>query len=179
MSVDERVGLERIREVEAKLAKTQLRSTLRLSPTASATGDLAGILGGHLLELMGMFYDRVVCRRANVAVTEFVTNALSNAVDPAGELRVDVSVDADALVVEVSNKVDDPGYAAVEARVRRINESEDVKALMRETINHRRARRLKGGLGLLRLTSENRFVLSVRRDGEYMTLRAEHALEAK
>jgi hypothetical protein len=128
---------------------------------------------------MGMFYDRVVCRRANVAVTEFVTNALSNAVDPEGELRVDVTVDADALVVEVSNKVDDPGYAAVEARVQRINESPDIKALLRETIKHRRARRLKGGLGLLRLSSENRFALSVRREGEYMIVRAVHALEAK
>jgi hypothetical protein len=170
---------ERIREAQGKLAKTQLHSSLRLSPTANATGELAGVLGDHLLDLMGMFYDRVVCRRANVAVTEFVTNALASAVDPQGELRVDVSVDARALVVEVSNKVDDPGYAAVAARVQRINESADVRALLRETIHQRRARRLEGGLGLLRLSSENKFVLSVRRDGEYMTVRAEHALEAE
>jgi hypothetical protein len=175
----QRVSSERIREAQGKLAKTQLRSTLCLSPTTNAGGELAGVLGDHLLDLMGMFYDRVVCRRANVAVTEFVTNALTNAVDPAGELRVDISIDSEALVVEVSNKVDDPGYAAVAERVQRINESADVRALLRDTINFRRARRLPGGLGLLRLSSENKFVLSVRRDGEYMTIRAEHALEAQ
>ncbi len=177
--MDERAhGIDRILAERARLAKTQFRSTLSLSPAGNVTGDLAGILGGYLLDLMGMFYERILCRRVNVAVTELVTNALSHALTVEAELRVDVCVDAEALVVEVSSKVDDAQYAEVEARVRQISDSADVRGLLRDTIHHRRARQLEGGLGLLRLASENRFGLSLRRDGETMTIRAEHALEA-
>lgn len=179
MSHGDGVGRDRIREARAKLAKTQFHSALELRPMANVSGDLAGIVGDYLLDLMGMFHERTVCRRVNVAVTELVTNALSNTLDPDAALRVDVRVDAEALVIEVSNEVDESQYAAVEARVQQISQSADVKALLRDTIHFRRPRRLAGGLGLLRLASENRFVLSVRRDGNTMTVRATHALEVK
>src|SRR5690606_12657351 len=111
---DDDDGLERIRSAQAKLARTRLRTTLELAPMGNVTGDLAGILGEHLLDLMGMFHERALCRRANIAVTEFVTNALAYTSDPEAELRVQVTLAAEALVVEVSNKVDDAQYADVE-----------------------------------------------------------------
>ena len=42
--------------------------------------------------------------------------------------------------------------------------------LLAETLRARRADRLKGGLGLLRLVSENRFRLSARYEHEHLTV---------
>lgn len=178
MSSDE-TSLERVRELKSKLARTRLRTTLYLSPVGNVSGDLARLLGEHVLALMGMFYDHAVCRRANVAVTEFVTNVFSYASRPEDELRFDLSVDGDALRIEVSNRVDDDQYEDVAQRIAMINAAQDPKRLLRETINHRRALQLKGGLGLMRLATENKFSLSLRRDGTTMTICAEHQLESK
>ena len=52
---------------------------------------------------------------------------------------------------------------------------EDIRLLGRllgETLRARRADRLKGGLGLLRLVSENRFRLAARYEQEHLTVYA-------
>ena len=122
---------EELEQLKSELARTQIRSTLNLTPVRNVSGDLARLLGEHLRALLGMFYAPVVCRRANVAVTEFVTNVLTNASSD-GELRVELFVDGGALVVEVSNRVDGAQYQDVARRVAQINDSTDVKALLED-----------------------------------------------
>lgn len=161
-------------EESAQLARTQLSSTLYLSPVRNVLGDLAGVLGEHVLTLMGMFYPRPLCRRANVVVTELVTNVLENIVEPESELRFDITVNAEDLVIEVGNQVTDAQFEAVQKRIVAIQQSDDVKELLKQTIRERRPKRLKGGLGFMRLAAENKFDLSLRREDGYMTIRAVH-----
>ncbi len=157
-----------------QLARTRLSSSLRLAPVGNVLGDVAGVLGEHVLTLMGMFYSRPLSRRANVVVTELVTNVLENIVDPESELRFDIEVDAERLVIEVENLVTDEQFENVRARIDYINAAPDVRALLKQTIKERRPKRLKGGLGFMRLVSENKFELTVERRDGYMTIRAVH-----
>jgi hypothetical protein len=163
-----------LRAESDRLARTRLSSTLRLAPVGNVLGDVAGVLGEHVLTLMGMFYPRPLCKRANVVVTELVTNVLENIVDPESEMRFLIEVDAEKLVIEVQNRVSDEQFENVRARIDRINSSSDVRALLKQTIRERRPQRLKGGLGFMRLATENKFELSAERQDGYMTIRAVH-----
>jgi hypothetical protein len=143
-----------------------------IEPLHDVGDSLPRMLGDSLHELLGMFYSQTVGKKANVVVTELVQNVLENVIDPRSALHLELRVDGDALVVRVSNKATPEQYASVRERVAALSDAEDVRKLFTSTLRARRADRLKGGLGLMRLVSENRFRLSVSYDRDVLTMQA-------
>ncbi|HEY0137802.1 MAG TPA: hypothetical protein VGB85_27140, partial [Nannocystis sp.] len=120
-----------------------------------------------------------IVKKANVAVTELIQNVLENIVDPTSELVLDMRVDGDALDIRVRNRATEVQYEAVRARVDALAQAADPKRLLGETLRARRADQLKGGLGLLRLVSENRFQLEASYEQEHLTVHAAFPLRGK
>lgn len=143
----------------SELAKTAVRASFEITPIDHIVGDVAGILGEHMLVLMGMFYPRTVCRKANVVITELVQNVLENVSDPQGKLACDVEVDASMLRVRVANRVQAEQWQRVEQRVNEIRNTKDLRALVATTLRERRKAQQRGGLGLMRLAHENKFAI--------------------
>ncbi len=155
---------------------TRVGMTLRVAPVGDIRGNLATLLADSVPALLAMFYPPALGRKANVAVTELIQNVLENIVDPESELALDLRVDADALTVVVRNKATEAQYEAVRARIEALARVPDPRRLLAETLRSRRADGLKGGLGLLRLVSENRFRLTVRHEHEHLTVQADFPL---
>lgn len=151
---------------------TRFRVAFDIEPLHDVGDNLPRMLGDSLHELLGMFFPQAVGKKANVVVTELVQNVLENIVDPTSALRLELRVDDDALIVRVSNKATPEQYAAVRDRVAELTAASDVRKLFTTTLRARRADRLEGGLGLMRLVSENRFRLAVSYDRELLTMQA-------
>ena len=153
-------------------ATTRLGVTVTVAPLGDVRGNIATLLGQSLHELLTMFYPPAVGKKANVAVTELIQNVIQNVLDVDSELGLDLRVDQDALIVRVRNKATHAQYEAVHARVDALAASVAPKDLFTATLRLRRADRLKGGLGLMRLVAENRFRLAVSYEQEHMTMQA-------
>lgn len=160
-----------------RLAQTKIDARFSIAPAGNVVGDVAGLLGESLLELLSMFYPRRVCKKANVVVTELVTNVLENVSDPESGLLLELRIDQDRLVVGVTNPATLAQFEVVRARLQAIHDAPNPKHLLRDTIRSRRADRLKGGLGLMRLAIENRFGLNATYDQGNLMVRAEFALK--
>jgi hypothetical protein len=143
----------------SELAKTSVRASFEITPVDHVVGDVAGVLGDHMLVLLGMFYPRTLCRKANVVVTELVQNVLENVSDPQGKLSCDIEVDASTLRVRVANRVQTEQWKRVELRVNEIRGTKDLRALVATTLRERRKAQQRGGLGLMRLAHENKFAI--------------------
>lgn len=159
-------------QAAAAAEHARIGMSFNVAPLGDVSGHLPRLLGESILELLGMFYPTIVGKKANVVVTELVQNVIENIVDPRSELHLELHVDGDALIVRVSNKATPEQYEGVRARVDALSGEADAKQLLRTTLRTRRADRLKGGLGLMRLVSENRFRLAVTYERELLTMQA-------
>jgi hypothetical protein len=168
---------------EAAALGSRVTASFTFAPVGDVAGNLAAVLAEALVLLLGMFYPRKVCKKAATVVTELVQNVTENIAFPASALAVSFSVDDDRLLVRVTNRVTREQYAAVAARVAELRASPDPKKLFAQTLRARRTKRERGGLGLIRLVSENKFKLDMQYDGAgrgedgALTVSAEFALK--
>jgi hypothetical protein len=162
---------------ESDLARTRIGATFTIRPVGHIVGDVAGLFGESLQTLLGMFYPSPVCKKANVVITEFVQNVVENVSDGASGMQLDVRIDEHTLTVSCTNKVTAAQADAVRSRIDLINSTPDVRRLLAQTIRARRVDRLKGGLGLMRLVSENKFRLSADYSDDLLTVRAEFRMK--
>ena len=95
-----------------------------------------------------------------LVVTELVTNVIQHASELDGEVRLDLRIDPSGLVIKVANKVTLDEYRTVKAVFDEIFAAEDPRELFARTVRGRRIDKQRGGLGLIRLTAENKFHLS-------------------
>lgn len=146
--------------------------TFSIAPLSAVEGNAATVLGESILVILGMFFPPVICKKANVVVTELVQNVLENVSEPSSEMTLALSLDAGGVDVAVTNAVTPEQRAAVEGRVRELATSPDPKKLFAETLRARRVHRLKGGIGLMRLVAENRFRLSTSSTERTVTVHA-------
>lgn len=160
----------------APAVPTRIDLAISVGPLGNVVGNIATVLGDALLPLLAMFYPPPLCKKANVVMTELVQNVMENLVDRSADVRVQLAIDGAALVVAVTNKVTPEQRAAVEARIGTLAALEDPKKLFAETLRARRVQRLRGGLGLMRLVSENKFRLSTHCEHDHLTVRAEFPL---
>lgn len=151
--------------------------SVRIGPLSSVLGDVAGLLAEAAQSLLGMFYPVPTAKRANVVITELVTNVLENVVDPASDFTMDLVIDGDVLKITVCNTVKPENYERIKARIAELQNAADAKKLLAKTIRERRPQRLKGGLGLIRLVAENRFALSSEYVDGRAIVRAEQTLK--
>ncbi|MCK6514505.1 DUF6272 family protein [Myxococcota bacterium] len=157
-------------ELESQLAKANISISYAFSPIQFILCDLSGLIGNFCQELLGAFYPRIVSKRANILISELVTNVLQNTVEPTSQMMLDLDVNQDRLIIRVKNAVTPDQFDKVRVQVDRINQAEDLKRLMRDTIRERRRLKEKGGLGLIRLVAENKSQLSVSYEGGYLVV---------
>src|SRR6185503_11087262 len=103
-----------------KLAQTRIDARLSIAPAGNVVGDVAGLLGESLLELLSMFYPMRVCKKANVVVTELVTNVLENVSDHESGFVLGLRIDEERLVVDVTNRATVAQFEVVRARLQAI-----------------------------------------------------------
>lgn len=146
---------------EEDLQKTNISLSYSISPVQNIICDLSALIGDFCEELIGSFYTRVVSKKANVVITELLNNAIENMLDKDSGIILNVKINEDRLLIEVMNVVNRKQYEKVKAQVQKINSANNIRELLKETIQQRRNKRLKGGLGLIRVVAENKFNISV------------------
>lgn len=146
---------------ERQLPRTSITMHYAFSPVQYILCDLGGIMGNFCEELLGAFYPRVVSKRANVLVTELVTNVLQNTSDPTSPLEMTLEVNTEHLFIRIRNAVTREQYDVVRGHVELIHAADDLRALMKKTIRERRDKRETGGIGLIRIVAENKFKIAV------------------
>ncbi len=153
--------------------QTAVGASIYISPLDHVAGDVAGLLGNFLFDLLGMFYPRQICSKANVVVIELVTNVMEHCTIRDGALRVDLKIDGDDLIITVANPVTQDVFEAVKGRFTVIAEAPDPKKLLADTVKERRVDRAKGGLGLMRLTAESKFRLTAEYEQGFLIVKAQ------
>lgn len=145
---------------EINHSQTSVGASFTISPINHITSDVAGLLANFLDALLVRFYPRRICQKVNVVVTELVTNVIQHASERDGEVRLDLKIDPGGLVIKVANRVTPEEYRTVKAVFDEIFAAEDPRELFARTVRERRIDKQRGGLGLIRLTAENKFHLS-------------------
>jgi anti-sigma regulatory factor (Ser/Thr protein kinase) len=152
--------------------QTAVGASIYISPLDHVAGDVAGLLGNFLFDLLGMFYPRQICSKANVVVIELVTNVMEHCTIRDGAMRVDLKIDGDDLLITVANPVTPAEFETVKERFAAIASAEDPKKLLADTVHRRRGDRQKGGLGLMRLTAESKFRLTCEYEQGFLVVKA-------
>lgn len=158
-------------------AQTSVSAAITISPINHISGDVGGLLGNFLFQLLGMFYPRRICARANVVVTELITNVMEHASSRSGEIGLSLTVDPQELTINVSNSATPAEFEAIRARFEEISAAQDPKQLLATTVYARHNDRQKGGLGLMRLAAESKFQLSTQYVQGLLIIRAHLSME--
>jgi hypothetical protein len=161
---------------EDELQKTVISFSYTISPAKNVICDLSAMIGNFCEETIESFYPRTVSKKANIVITELLNNALENSNDSDSKIGIKLQLDEEHLVVKVINIVDQIQFEKVKAHIEKINTTENIRNLLRETILARRKDRLKGGLGLIRLVAENKFKLSVDYRKPYLIVESQYEL---
>lgn len=150
-----------------------------IQPLKNIKYGIGGILGNFNADFIARFFTVNIGRKINVIVSELVNNVIENVYDKKGKIDVKIDVDPEKIKVTVKNKVDKKQYEYVKEQLAAIKKSKDIKKLLKDTIKDRRKKKLKGGLGLIRLTSETKAKTSVRynKKTSYMSISAKLATE--
>ncbi len=153
--------------------QTAVGASIYIAPLDHVAGDVAGLLGNFLFDLLGMFYPRQICSKANVVVIELVTNVMEHCSIREGAMRVDLRIDGDELLITVQNPATPEQYEDIKARFAAIASAEDPRKLLAETVRERRTNRERGGLGLMRLTAESKFKLTAEYEQGFLIVKAQ------
>ena len=132
-----------------------------IGPLKRVQYDMSGRLGNTIESMATEFYPHIIGKKINVLISELVNNVLENIADDTSKFTLDIGINETRLTVKVKNFVKKEDYEMVRAHVTKIRRSKNVAELMADTIRERREKKLKGGLGLIRLTAESKAVLSV------------------
>ena len=152
--------------------QTAVGASITISPLDHVAGDVAGLLGNFLFDLLGMFYPRQICSKANVVVIELVTHVMEHCSIRDGAMRVDLKIDGEFLIITVANPVTPEEFQAVKDRFDAIARAEDKKKLLADTVRQRHVDRKRGGLGLMRLTAESKFEVKAEYVDGYLVVTA-------
>ena len=158
---------------EQDLSQTSICLNYELFPVKNVIGDLSGLLGTFLGDLVGSFYPRNIGKKSNIVVTELLNNAIHNMEDINSKIVVQFEIDKRHICIIVKNSAKIDQYEKVRDHVDMINSSENLNGLLARTIRARRSEKRRGGLGLIRLATENRFDLTVDYENPYLIMKSE------
>jgi hypothetical protein len=147
-----------------KKEKKKLRIDLsyQFGPIKNVRHIISEIMGNFNEELFKTFYSKIISKRINTIISELINNVLANTKDKESFFSVKISSFENELKITVKNKVTLKQYNLVKDHVKKINNHNSPKKLLEETIKHRRQKELRGGLGLIRIVSEEKAKLQVR-----------------
>jgi hypothetical protein len=148
-------------ETALDMKPVRLDMACSIAPMKAVRYNLSGLLGNFNADLAEQFYPPIVSTRLNVIVSELVNNVVENVADPSAGFDIAIRVGSSYLTVKVSNQVHESQYRKVQKHIAMIRNAADTKRLLAETIAKRKALRLRGGLGLIRLAAEIKSRLNV------------------
>ncbi len=161
---------------EEDLATTSISMRYDLSPIKNIIGDLSGLIGNFCDELIGSFYPRNISKKANIVITELFNNAVANNIDEDSKIVLEMKIDKERLWIKVMNVAKKGQFEIIKKHVDRINSTENLRKLLVDTIREKRKTGQHGGLGLIRLTAENKFRISVDYDDPFLIVESEFSL---
>jgi len=161
---------------EKNLASTNISMSYEIYPIKNIIGDLSGLLGNFCDEFIGSFYSRNISKKSNIVTTELLNNALANNIDGDSKIMLEIKISKERLWIKVKNVARREQFDKVRAHITRINDSDDLRKLLADTIHQRRKDRQRGGLGLIRLAAENKFNLSVGYDDPFLVIESQISL---
>ncbi|MBA7613829.1 hypothetical protein ES703_21086 [subsurface metagenome] len=161
---------------EKDLASTNISMSYEISPIKNIIGDLSGLLGNFCDEFIGSFYSRNISKKSNIVTTELLNNAISNNIDGDSKIILEIKINKERLWIKVKNVAKREQFDRVRAHIEGINDSDDLRKLLADTIRQRRRDRERGGLGLIRLAAENKFSLSVDYDDPFIIVETQISL---
>lgn len=141
--------------------KADINVSYTFSSIMNITYSISSILGNFNSEIINGFYPKLISKRVNIIISELVNNVIDYMAINKSGIVLKMKVISDKVIIQVSNKVRYKQYLKVKKHIEEINKSKDIKYLFYETIKKRRSNGLKGGLGLIRLVSENKSSLNV------------------
>lgn len=157
---------------ELDRAQTSVSAAITISPIHHISGDAGGLLGEFFLKFLGMFYPTRSCARANVAVTELITNVMEHAAARDGELRLVLTANPQELVIDVSSNATVAEFEVVQRRLEELAAAKDPMQQFAATVHARHRERQEGGLGLMRLVAESKFRLTAQYAHGLLSIRA-------
>ena len=133
---------------------------------------ISEVMGNFNEELFKIFYSRIISKRINTIISELINNVLANTKDKDSYFGVKISTFDNQVKIVVKNRVTLQQYNLVKKHVKMINNYSTPKKLLEKTIKERRQKELRGGLGLIRIVSEERVKLQVRyfNNNSYMSV---------
>lgn len=161
---------------EEELQKTNISLIYNISPVKNIITNVGAMIGNFCEEMVGSFYPKKISRKANIVITELLSNAVENIIDRESNIHLKLKIDKSRLRVHVANVANKQQYEKVRSHIDIINSSNDAKKLLENTIYNRKRMGMKGGLGLIRLVAENKFTLSVDYEEPYMRVESQFPL---
>ena len=147
--------------------------SINYGPISALNFNLGSKLSDYLSSIFQeQFGDPKLVKRIRVITTELFQNAIQHGTSPTSSVNLSLKGGNELVVVSVKNIVKPDTATAVQERIKKIMESEDIRAYLRKTIEDRRSRDLRGGIGLIRMRSENDAALSSKYDGRHLTISA-------
>jgi hypothetical protein len=121
--------------------------------TGSSTSDYLS----HLIQLSSN--DLRLAKRVRVISTELLQNAIQHAEQADSDVHINLMVVNNQVKISVSNTIGKETAEKVNSKIQEIMNSEDIKQFLRKTMDERKKQELRGGIGLIRMRSENNAVL--------------------
>lgn len=141
--------------------KTEIGFSFSIFPLGNAQYDLSGKLGNFHRDYIREFFPEILGKRADVIISELLSNVLENTADKKSKCTVSVKLSSKMMLIKVKNVVEPWQFDNLRAHLKMIKRTHNVNKLMSDAITYRRSQGLKGGLGLIRLASECKARLSV------------------
>lgn len=164
-----------------KTENTKVTLQYVIQPLSNIKYGIGGVLGNFNAEFIARFFTMNIGQKINVIVSELVNNVIENVYDKKGKIDVKIDVNSEKIRITVKNKVSKEQYEYVKDQLAAIRKNKNIQKLLSSTLKERRKKKLKGGLGLIRLTSETKAKTSVRYDKKtsYMSISAKLTIDEK
>jgi hypothetical protein len=162
-----------------KFKDTNITFSIEFSPLENIKHNLSEKLGDFNAELLNFFYSRSISKKVNIIISELFNNIIENTADKSSKAVLDINVKEQNIQIKVKNKVTQDQYKKVKEHIDLINSNSNPSKFLYETIKLRRQHNLKGGLGLIRLVSEEKANLDTQYNNSYLTIIANLSIKGK
>ena len=155
-----------------KEKQSKINLSYQFAPIKDTRYIISEIMGNFNAELFKIFFSKVISKRINTIISELINNVLANTIDKSSYFSVKIYSSENEIRIIVKNNVTLEQFKLVKEHIKMINVHNSPKKLLEEIIKERRAKGLTGGLGLIRIVSEEKAKVQVRynNNDSYMSI---------
>jgi hypothetical protein len=142
--------------------QSKINLSYQFEPVKDVRYTISEIMGNFNAELLKTFFSKVISKRVNIIISELINNVLANTKDKNSLFSVKICSYENEIKIIVKNHVTLKQFKFVKEHIKMINDHNSPKKLLAETIKERREKGLTGGLGLIRIVSEEKAKVQAR-----------------